>query len=386
MFSVRRSAVMRRRTLLSLCFDDDGLSGMSAQPTEEGMVGCMDALISLLGRLAGYRTHLAAAAAVLMAAATLVGVLPIANGGAIVAALLAVAQVFQRIATSNAETRLGELILLSTRLSDGPPPTDPNAPVAVDPHEPPPTIPMAATFTSSGAAIVRERPVTPEMGASSPTSVNKGSFLGVVAGLVLAVTSIGIADDRVGRQPSIDSSQSEKTPVTASQPTGSTSMNLSPETRRWFRNPDGSCVQCSIGMCGVHCNDINAASLLWDTQYGSAERGGSWPSRVERYCDRRGIKAWSVTGSSVDETLPWMAWSCDTGRFAAIGAGSAHFQTLYGFDREKNEWLVCNNNSTDRIDRYDDQSFRRLHAASGPWVVILEKPSSPPPELRKWWR
>ena len=60
-------------------------------------------------------------------------------------------------------------------------------------------------------------------------------------------------------------------------------MHLAPETRAWFRNPDGSCVQCSIGMCGVHCNDPNAATLLWDTEYGRAERGGSWPGRVSQY-------------------------------------------------------------------------------------------------------
>lgn len=177
--------------------------------------------------------------------------------------------------------------------------------------------------------------------------------------------------------------------ITSAQerPTVRTSMQLSPETRAWFKNPDGSCVQCSIGMVGVHTNDINAASLLWDTDYGPAVRGGSWPSRVESYCDRRGIKAWSVTASSVDETIPWMVWACRTGRFAAIGAGSAHYQTLYGYEPDhKQPWLVCNNNSTQRIDRYGDPEFRRLHAASGPWVVILERASSDPPELRKWWK
>lgn len=165
-----------------------------------------------------------------------------------------------------------------------------------------------------------------------------------------------------------------------------TSMKLSPATRAWYRNPDGSCVQCSIGMCGVHTNDRNAASLLWDTEFGKAERGGSWPSRVEAYCDRRGIRAWSVTGESIDDTLPWCEWAAKTGRFAAIGAGAAHFQTLYGYDPATREWLVCNNNSTDRIDRYDEAAFRRLHAASGPWVVVLQKPSSDPPRPIVWWR
>lgn len=163
-------------------------------------------------------------------------------------------------------------------------------------------------------------------------------------------------------------------------------MHLQPDTRSWFRNPDGSCVQCSIGMAGVNANDLNAASLLWDTPYGSAERGGSWPSRVEAYCDKRGIKAWSVTGKSVNDTLPWLEWAAKTGRFAAIGAGTAHFQTLYGYDKDRQRWFVCNNNSTHKIDEYSQEQFLRLHAESGPWVVILEKPSSLPPSPNPWWK
>ena len=159
-------------------------------------------------------------------------------------------------------------------------------------------------------------------------------------------------------------------------------MQLSPETRSWFRNPDGSCVQCSIGMAGVHCNDLNAASLLWDTAYGPAERGGSGPGRVANYCNRRKIKAWNVTG---DNTIDWCRWAAKTGRFAAIGAGAVHFQTLYGYDPNLKKWYVCNNNSTHKIDEYSEDGFRRLHFASGQWVVVLQKPSSENPELIKWW-
>lgn len=161
-------------------------------------------------------------------------------------------------------------------------------------------------------------------------------------------------------------------------------MQLSPETRAWFRNPDGSCVQCSIGMAGVHCNDLNAACLLWDTPYGKAERGGSGPQRVAAYCDRRHIEAWNVTGWPT--TKAWMQWACKTGRFAAIGAGGSHFQTLYGHDPNTQTWRVCNNNSTHRIDEYSDRAFERLHLASGPWIVVLKRSSSENPQLTKWWR
>lgn len=160
-------------------------------------------------------------------------------------------------------------------------------------------------------------------------------------------------------------------------------MELSPDVRAWFHNPDGSCVQCSIGMAGVHCNDLNAASLLWDSPYGKAERLGSTPSRVEAYCDKRGIKAWSVTSDSVEDTLQWLEWAAKTGRFAACGAGEAHFQTVYGRDKAKGLWLVCNNQTPRKIDEYTDSQFKQLHSAVK-WVVVLEKPSSLPPVMHNW--
>lgn len=161
------------------------------------------------------------------------------------------------------------------------------------------------------------------------------------------------------------------------------SMQLSTKTRNFYYNPDGSCVQCSIGMIGVHCNDPNAATVLWDTKYGKAIRGGSWPSRVAAYFQERGIRGWNITGE--ENTFPWMMWAVKTGRYAAIGAGSAHFQTLYGYDFKRERWLVCNNQTPGRIDEYDDAAFRRLHMSSGPWIVVLAKPASAPPQLDQWW-
>ena len=159
--------------------------------------------------------------------------------------------------------------------------------------------------------------------------------------------------------------------------------DLPREIRTWFRNPDGSCVQCSIGMCGVDQNVPAAATLLWDTPYGSRERGGSGPSRVATYCERREIRAFNLTGTS---TWDWMKWAAATGRPAAIGAGSAHFQTLMGYDPSSGTWYVCNNNSPARIDQYDEASFRRLHLASGQWVVILDYPPHPErARYARWW-
>lgn len=160
-------------------------------------------------------------------------------------------------------------------------------------------------------------------------------------------------------------------------------VDLPAELRAWYRNPDGSCVQCSIGMCGVDQNVPEAATLLWDTEYGRAERGGSWPSRVAAYSHARGIRIYNVTGQG---TWDWMKWAAVTGRGAAIGAGTAHFQTLMGYDPRTNTYFVCNNNSTNRIDAYDEAAFRRLHLASGQWAVILDYPPHPErPRYRQWW-
>ena len=158
-------------------------------------------------------------------------------------------------------------------------------------------------------------------------------------------------------------------------------VDLPTEQRVRFRNPDGSCVQCSIGMLGVHQNVPAAEMLLWRSEYGPAERGGSGPSRVARYCRERGIKVYNITGS---QTWDWMRWACATNRGAAIGAGTNHFQTLVGHDPQRGLWYVCNNNSPTRIDTYDEAAFKRLHLAIGQWIVVLDYPAPAKPPATKF--
>lgn len=164
-------------------------------------------------------------------------------------------------------------------------------------------------------------------------------------------------------------------------------LDLNPKIREWFRNPDGSCVQCSIGMCGVWQNCPAATTLLWDTSYGPKVRGGSYPSRVEAYCDARKIPAYNITGES---TIEWMKWSAKTGRMSAIYCTHAHFQTLFWFNIDPNDptpWKVCNNNSPEQVDSYTQSEFKRSHLVDGaPWVVILKTPSPPAyPIYVRWW-
>jgi hypothetical protein len=161
-------------------------------------------------------------------------------------------------------------------------------------------------------------------------------------------------------------------------------LEVPPDIRAYYSNPDGSCVQCSIGMCGIWSDEPKAYTLLWNTQYGPAVRGGSWAGRVETYARQRQMSIYNVTGSS---TFEWMEWCCRTGRFAAIGAGTSHFQTLAGFDPTSRTWYVCNNNSPTKIDTYSDSQFRRLHLASGPWIVVLDDVPPPMcPRYLPWWQ
>ena len=155
------------------------------------------------------------------------------------------------------------------------------------------------------------------------------------------------------------------------------------EVRVWFRNPDGSCVQCANGISGLYHNCPQDTTLLWDTRYGKAVRGGSWPSRVEDYCEKRGIPAWNITGET---TFDWLRWCGRNGRMAAIGAGTAHFQAFVWHDPEKDLWYVNNNNSPEIIDVYTWKQFQRLHLASGAWIVVLNLPPPPaPPKYVEWW-
>lgn len=158
-----------------------------------------------------------------------------------------------------------------------------------------------------------------------------------------------------------------------------------PEIRAWYRNPDGSCVQCSGGMHGIHMNDPATYTLLWDSKYGRAERGGSYPSRVSAYARARGMPIWNITGEPVWE---WMRWAARTGRLAVpIGAGAAHFQCEWGWDPASNTWYVHNNNGDPaKVTAYSWTNYQRLHRASGEWLWLLDK--QPPPECPRysaWW-
>jgi hypothetical protein len=160
-------------------------------------------------------------------------------------------------------------------------------------------------------------------------------------------------------------------------------MEIPASVREWYRNPDGSCVQCSIGLCGIWQLQPAAAALLWDSPFGPKVRGGSGPSRVDAYCESRKIPVWNITGAN---TWDWMKWAARTRRFAAIGAGRIHFQTLYGWDPSSNTWYVENNNSPQRVDSYSWEEFRRLHLSSGQWVVVLDlPPPAPVPQYVRWW-
>lgn len=170
-------------------------------------------------------------------------------------------------------------------------------------------------------------------------------------------------------------------------------MNFPPEVAAWFVNVDGSCVQNSISMCGVWQNCPPASTLLWDTEYGRRVRGGSYPSRVESYCDQRKIPVYNVTGEA---TMDWMKWASKTGRMSAIGCYSNHFQTLLYYNPDpndpkpwkvKNNWGVSGGDSVRSYNSFTEAEFKKYHLASGRWCVILKTPPPPPtPRYVAWWQ
>jgi hypothetical protein len=171
---------------------------------------------------------------------------------------------------------------------------------------------------------------------------------------------------------------------------GQDQLDLSPEVSKWFVNLDGSCVQCSISNCGVWQNDPKASTLLFDTDYGKRVRGGSGPSRVEGYAEKRGIALYNVTGKN---TWEWCKWASRTGRMTAIGCFSAHFQTLLWFNPDPNDakpWKVRNNwhGMTDTHYEFTESEFRKHHLNSGQWIVVLKTPSPPPLNqvYIQWWK
>jgi hypothetical protein len=69
----------------------------------------MDALVFALGLLKGYRTYLSAGAAILTSVSSLVGIVDPVNGTAVSMAMIAVAQIFHRIASSDHALTLAEI-------------------------------------------------------------------------------------------------------------------------------------------------------------------------------------------------------------------------------------------------------------------------------------
>lgn len=153
-----------------------------------------------------------------------------------------------------------------------------------------------------------------------------------------------------------------------------------------FRNPDGSCVQCSIAMAGVHHGVPSAEFLLWNSPYGPAVRGGSWPARVAQYAGQRNIPIYNIEGS---ETIQWIEWALQTGRYAAITYGVRHMITAVGISDDKQTFYVVDNNLPSQVQAVSRSRFISQHRGyGGGWTVILKGPAPAAwkaPQYVAWW-
>lgn len=183
--------------------------------------------------------------------------------------------------------------------------------------------------------------------------------------------------------------------VASAQPLYSTAIYSAPswvntipaELRQTYRNYDGSCVQCALGIVGQYHDNPNMAMLLWTSEFGPAERGGSDPGRVHEYCQRRGIPVYNVSGRS---SFPWVEWALKNGRNCGVTWGSNHMITAVGISPDGQQIAVVDNNSPGQVDIYSRQQFIANHTSyRGGWCVIPAGPVPTPwdaPGYHPWWR
>jgi len=173
-------------------------------------------------------------------------------------------------------------------------------------------------------------------------------------------------------------------PAVAAPPVIDLSADVPSDIRVLYRNPDGSCVQCSLGMSGVAADSEAAKYLLWNTEHGRAVRGGSNVSRVRHYCQARGIKAWIVTGRS--ECRQWVDWAVETGRWSNIVWGGNHMLCCVGRRVSRTgavEYAIIDNNSPTRVQWVSERHFERM---LGGWLVVFQSPPAPGnPPVVPWW-
>jgi len=142
-------------------------------------------------------------------------------------------------------------------------------------------------------------------------------------------------------------------------------------------NGEGSCVQASMSMAGAHHGVAPAEYLLHGhPKYGPAVLGGSWPDRVERYCEERRIPVYNVEGS---QSVDWIDWALQRGCYAVITYGHAHMIVAVGISEDGRWYYICDNNYPGEIRKVSRSTFVSEHRSfSGGWCVIL-KTCGPPP-------
>jgi hypothetical protein len=143
------------------------------------------------------------------------------------------------------------------------------------------------------------------------------------------------------------------------------------------QNGQGSCVQASLSMVGLHQNVPAAECLLRsDPEYGPPELGGSYPSRVAAYAARRGMAIYNVEGS---DTLQWIDWALRNGRYAAITYGRAHMIIATGMTPDGSRYQIVDNNYPTEPRWVSRDVFVREHRGyAGGWTVILDTPAPLP--------
>ena len=149
----------------------------------------------------------------------------------------------------------------------------------------------------------------------------------------------------------------------------------SPAALAKFRNLDGSCAWCSVGLLGIHAG-LNV---------GYIGRGGATFLDVERAIQRRGLPMRVVRSRegflAIEAALKRGEWVALTWQIGNGGApcrncgqrhGGLHMLNAVGISADGQQWAILDNNHLDRLLIVSRDRAWGEYNAGGAWGVVME--------------
>ena len=142
-----------------------------------------------------------------------------------------------------------------------------------------------------------------------------------------------------------------------------------------FRNLDGSCAWCSVGLLGIHVG----------LDVGYIGRGGAIFIDVERAIQRRGLPMRVVRSRdgflAIEAALKRGEWAALTWQIGDGGSpckncgrrhGGLHMLNAVGISSDGQRWAILDNNRLDRLLIVTRDRAWNEYNAGGAWGVVME--------------